>query len=406
MRILITQESDWLKRYPLLQHHVAEMMSLRGHEVRAIDYELLWRDEEKRGIRSRREVFPDVSRVYQGSRVTLIRPGIVKIPFVDYLSLLFSHRREIDHQIKEFAPDLIVGFGILNSCLAARATRGTGIPFVYYWIDVLHGLIPFRPLQPIGKAVERATLKRSDRVLANSGGLRDYVVKMGASVRRTYVVRSGINLRQFDPSVDGGSIRARYGLASGDIVLLFVGWLYRTSGLKEVALEMAREGSSGVKLLVVGDGDAYDELEGIRQRHGLHKKLILAGRKAYEEIPAFIAASDTCILPARPDVELMQHIVPIKLYEYMAMGRPVISTRLPGVVAEFGNDNGIVYVDSPHEVVARAVELAQSKSMASVGARARQFAKNLAWDTVVDEFERILEEAVGEKKARDCRFSG
>jgi glycosyltransferase involved in cell wall biosynthesis len=254
--------------------------------------------------------------------------------------------------------------------------------------------------------VERVTLKRSDRVLANSGGLWDYVVKMGAPVQRTYLVRSGINLRQFDPSIDGSSMRARYGLAKEDTVLLFVGWLYRFSGLKEVALELVRKKDPGLKLLVVGDGDAYDDLEDMRQRHDLHDKLILAGRKPYEEIPAFVAAADLCILPAYPDVEVMQHIVPIKLYEYMAMGKPVISTRLPGVVAEFGNDNGILYVDNPHEVVARAEELVRGKNMASAGARARRFAQNLAWDTIVDDFERILEEAIGERKRRDCRFPG
>ena len=37
----------------------------------------------------------------------------------------------------------------------------------------------------------------------------------------------------------------------------------------------------------------------------------------------------------------MQDIVPIKLYEYLAMAKPVIATRLPGIVMEFGEGNGI-----------------------------------------------------------------
>jgi len=43
MKLLYTQETDWLTRGPHQQHHPAEMLSLRGHEVRAIDYELWWR---------------------------------------------------------------------------------------------------------------------------------------------------------------------------------------------------------------------------------------------------------------------------------------------------------------------------------------------------------------------------
>jgi glycosyltransferase involved in cell wall biosynthesis len=41
----------------------------------------------------------------------------------------------------------------------------------------------------------------------------------------------------------------------------------------------------------------------------------------------------------------MRDIVLIKLYEYMAMGKPVITTKLPGVMQEFGEDHGVVYVD-------------------------------------------------------------
>ena len=47
----------------------------------------------------------------------------------------------------------------------------------------------------------------------------------------------------------------------------------------------------------------------------------------------------------------MQDIVPIKIYEYMAMQKPVIATRLPGLVAEFGEKNGIIYINTPEEVL-------------------------------------------------------
>ena len=48
MKILFTQETDWLKRNPVQQHHLAEILSLRGHDTRVIDYELQWMAQEKR----------------------------------------------------------------------------------------------------------------------------------------------------------------------------------------------------------------------------------------------------------------------------------------------------------------------------------------------------------------------
>ncbi len=60
MKILFVQETDWLRRNPAQQHHLAELLSLRGHQVRAIDYEILWR-QGKKEIFSRREVFEGVT---------------------------------------------------------------------------------------------------------------------------------------------------------------------------------------------------------------------------------------------------------------------------------------------------------------------------------------------------------
>ena len=54
----------------------------------------------------------------------------------------------------------------------------------------------------------------------------------------------------------------------------------------------------------------------------------------------------------------MQDIVPIKLYEYLAMAKPVIATRLPGIVMEFGEGNGIHYIERPEETLEVASGLA------------------------------------------------
>ncbi|MDO8636598.1 MAG: glycosyltransferase, partial [Dehalococcoidia bacterium] len=159
MKILITQETDWLKRNPLQQHHLAETLSLRGHEIRVIDDELLWRQQGKKESYSRREVFQNVSKIYPGGQVTVIRPGIIKFPSLEYVSLIATHRKEIQRQIKEFKPDVIIGFGILNSYLAVKAAQKNNIPFVYHWLDVLHWLIPFKPFQPVGQMIESKTLK-------------------------------------------------------------------------------------------------------------------------------------------------------------------------------------------------------------------------------------------------------
>lgn len=398
MKILITQETDWLKRNPLQQHHLAEMLSLRGHEIRVIDYELLWRQQGKKELHSRREVFPNVSKIYPGGQVTVIRPGIIKLPWVEYVSLIVTHSNEINRQIKEFKPDVIIGFGILNSNIAVEAAKQNNIPFVYHWLDVLHWLIPFKPFQPIGQMIESKTLRQTDRVVVVSDKLKDFVTRLGASPERIEIVKPGISLKQFNPSVSGAAVRKQYKISKNDTVLFFMGWLYNFSGLKEVALEMARTKDNNLKFLIVGEGDAFDDLKQIQKQYKLEDRLILTGKKPYNEIPGFIAAADICLLPADPAERIMHDGLPAKIYEYLAMQKPMISTRLPGVMKEFGQDNGVVYIDQPADVIVKANEMVRKKQVAELGAKARRFVESYSWDKITDEFETILTEVIKEKK--------
>lgn len=395
MKILLVQESDWLLRGPHQHHHLMERMALKGHEVRVIDYEILWRTRGKREIFSRRQVFEDVSRFYEGAHVTVIRPGIVKLPVLDKLSILFSHKSEIRRQIEEFEPDVVVGFGILNTYFAMKLAKECGVPFVYYLIDTLHRLLSFKLYQLLAKEFENRTLREADRVITINKALMDYAVEMGADPQMSSVLGAGIDLDRFNPDIDSSEIREAYGIESDDIVLFFMGWLYAFSGLKEVAMGLAemRNNYPNIKLMIVGEGDLFDELEGIRDKYGCEESIILTGQQPYEKIPMLVSASDICLLPAYNN-KVMQDIVPIKMYEYMACGKPIISTVLPGIVKEFGEDNGVLYSDRPAEVLERAVELLEKNLIGVNGTKARKFVEKYSWEKISNEFENTLRKAI------------
>jgi len=392
MKILIVQDTDWIRRNPYQHTHLAERLRLRGHDIRVIDYEILWREEGRRELLSRRQV-RDVARLFPGAEIPVIRPPIVKVPVLDYVSMLFTYRHEIRRQMKEFRPDLVFGCDILTTYLAYGEARRRGIKTLHYCIDIDYRLVPYRFLQPLGKLVESRNIRSADVVLSINEGLRQYTVRMGADPARTRVLPAGIDPEQYHTGVDGSGIRQEYGIAEDDVVLFFTGWLYDFSGLKEAAVELSKARDDHVKLLVVGDGDAYDDIDRTRREYGVEDRVILTGRQPYETMPRFIAASDVCLLPAYNN-EIMRDIVPIKMYEYMAMEKPVVATRLPGLVKEFGEDSGVVYVDRPEDAVARAVELVRTGSAGGVGRQARRFAERNSWDNVTDGFERILEEMV------------
>ena len=396
MKILVVQETDWITRYPHTQHHLFERLFLKGHTVKVIDYGFDWKKDQNKKIFQKREVFPHISKIYDGSDIDIIRPASLHFPILEYVYLMFSHHREILHQIKRFDPDIIIGFGILNAYLASRLAKQHHIPFVYYWIDALDTLIPEPFLQKPGRFFERKTIKKSKMLFVTNEKLKDHLIGLGADSAQIEIFSSGIDFTRFNVNVSGDEIRKKYKINDDQIILFFMGWLYHFSGLKEVAIQLAKERIKFEKfvLFIVGEGDAYEDLVKIKEKYHLNSNLILAGKQPYDIIPQFIAASDICILPAYPDEKIMQDIVPIKIFEYMAVGKPVITTKLSGIIKEFGLDNGVIYVDRPEETLKKADELVTSNVLQEYCLKAHRFVEHKDWNTITDGFEKSLEDVI------------
>src|SRR5439155_16149762 len=325
-----------------------------------------WADRKDRVRLAPRRLFPSVHKAVETGDIPVIRPAFLRAPILDIVSLVFTHFIEIHRQVREFRPDVIIGFGIMNSYLGIRVARRHGIPFVEYVIDELYRLMPRRVLQGPSKIVEQADYRRATLVPLINGALRDYTVAMGAPRQRTSVLRAGVDLERYTKS-DGSEIRTHLGLEKSDLVLFYMGWLYPFSGLEQVAKDVTSRSVANrtAKLLAVGRGELWDSLSVIASGVTSAGRVILEPWLPYAELPGYIAAAAICLLPAEK-VGVMENIVPIKMYEYMAAAKPVIATRLPGLVREFGENHGVVYVDDPREVVSTALRLADAGELPSL----------------------------------------
>ena len=236
--------------------------------------------------------------------------------------------------------------------------------------------------------VESRNMEAADMVLSINEGLREYTIQMGADPDKTEVIRAGVDLEAFNPD-DRKTIRAKYGIKDDETVLFFMGWLYDFSGLKEVALDLAKNRDSKIKLLILGKGDLWDTLQEIRRDYGLEDRIIMEPWVPFPEVPKYIMAADICILPAYKN-EIMMNIVPIKMYEYMAAGKPVLATSLPGLMKEFGETNGVLYAESSDAVLDKALKLIETGDIGPEGKKARDFVKSLNWDELTDIFQQTL----------------
>ena len=378
------------------QHHLMDRMVLRGHEVKVIDYPIDWPKEDPDGFMFKREVHDNVFKVKPEADIQVIRPSFIKKPALNYASLYFTHKKEIKRQIEEFKPDIIMGLGLLNAYTGSKLAKKHNIPFVYYLIDVLYALIPEKAFQSFGKKINMKAIENSDLVITINQKLKELAVDLGSDPNETILIDAGIDLNDFDPQLDDSNIRNTYNIGENDTVLFFMGWIYEFVGMKELAIELGKnkEKYPNMKILIVGDGDAYDKMVKIKEDYDLGDQLILTGKQPYEMIPEFLASADFCLLPAYIDEEIMQDIVPIKLYEYLAMEKVVIATELPGISKEFGYGNGIEYVQKAEEVLETAQTILDEGRYEEISKKGREYVKSNDWEAITDKFENAMNELI------------
>lgn len=385
MRILVVQETDWLKRGPHQQHHLFERLSQRGHEITVLDYPILRPHWPREPFIAPTQTRENAARIYPDARIDLITPATLSIAPLARPTSMLSHHQTLARLIRTQRPDVIVSYALSTGLPALQLARKHRIPYLFHVIDALHAIVPVKALQPIAHAVERRLFSRADEVLLINEHLRDYALRMGARPPKSHVLRTGVDLARFHPNLDGAPARAELGIAPTDLVLFFMGWLYDFSGVREVA-ESLHAAPDHIRLLVVGDGDHYPLLQSMQPDLG--DKLILTGRIPYDAIPRYLAAADVCLLPFHT-TPATEHIVPIKLYEYMAAAKPVIASPLPGVRRDVGDTNGVIYAPAADQL---QLALQTRPQFAALGQRARAFVQaNCDWHTVTDEFESRLQ---------------
>jgi glycosyltransferase involved in cell wall biosynthesis len=395
MRILMVHDNGWANKGPHQHHHLMEQLSVNGHQVVVVEYDHLWRmkNGSTRFSRiSQGSVRTGVRQFYDNADVTCISPPFIKIPLLDYLSLAATFRRQIQHEIKRFSPDVIVGStGVISPYWGAILAEAAHIPYIDYWLDAIDQLVPETFLRPVARMIKRRTLKKATLVLTLNETLREYVIELGANPSTTRVLPGGVDLRTFDPAAANSQrMRDKYGLGKDDLVLFFMGWIYSFAGLQEAVLELARyrELRPDLKLLIVGEGDFYQTLQEIVRESPARGSVVFTGKVPYTEIPQLIAAADIALLPAH-DNEIMRNAVPIKIYEYLAMHKPTICTKLSGIMREFGSNCGILYIDQPKDAVGVAANLTPD-DVQILKMQAKQYIENYDWDTITVRFEETL----------------
>ena len=393
MHIILIQETNWIDRNVITSHHLLERLVERGHTSVIIDYDVLWPSRKNRRVFKTREIFNDITRVIPEVKTKVIRPATIQLPIICNISWAMSSVRELIHQINKRKPDIIICASLTNSFFVMLIAKIFHIPAAYLVFEPNHTMVPQKWLRPVAKIVEKMAIRTSTRVFVITPRMKQYIQKMGKQPEKIDVFASGVGEDIFRVSKTDTNMRKDLGIGENEWVLFFLGWLYDFSGLREIVNEVAANPDilSNGKLLIVGDGDIYPELCKLVESNGLSTKIILTGKRPYHEIPAFLGTADVCLMPAIEN-DTTREIVQMKIYEYMASGRPVVASRLPGLLAEFGEEAGIFYTQTPLEALKVGIELSNQrpKVKESIEKGLNFATQHFDWHKITNQFEMAL----------------
>lgn len=196
----------------------------------------------------------------------------------------------------------------------------------------------------VAAAAERWTLRRADAVLAVSEPLRQQLLEHGLDPSRVYVLPNGVNAALFRPEPKVPGVRARWKLGDGP-VLGFVGGLRPWHGVDILPTVLHRLVGRypNLRLIFVGDGPLRDKLESdLRARDVLHHA-VFTGGVAHTEVPPILRHFDVALAPY-PHLDHPFYFSPLKLFEYMGCGIPVVASAI-GQIAQVvrHQETGLLY---------------------------------------------------------------
>lgn len=381
MEILVVPTTDWVGHpIPTRLHHIFERIAKR-HTVHVLRFRLY----QKKALET---------------NVILHQINDIRIQNLALYYLINSHKHfsAVHRILKENQIDVVTISNLLSGFITTKAVGSKA--------DMLFDLSDHFPSSGAGyffnmnsslgkmanltlEQLLRATLKPIGCTVTCSDTLSDYANSLGA--RNVCMIPNGVDDFFFDV-YSGRRVREELGV-SKTLVIGYVGtiefWLDLFPLLEAIKVLSK---SYDIKLMMLGTkprtkytqyvDHKIDELE-------IKENILWLKFVPYREVPKYIAAMDICTIPFNSRHPTAFYSAPIKLLEYFAVGKPVISTPVPNVlsvasryvdVAVTSDDYVKIiehFIRDPHEYLYK-------------GRQGREIARQLTWDKLAKLYEQLL----------------
>jgi teichuronic acid biosynthesis glycosyltransferase TuaC len=259
-------------------------------------------------------------------------------------------RRELWPRLRSWKPDIILNYWLYPDGYAATwMGRQLGVPVVLGSIGSDLRRIP----GAFTRFFTRRALKRAAAVITVSQELKERAVALGAPAERVIPILGGCDGSVYHLS-DRVAARTRLGVDASSELILFIGNLLETKGIRELleAFSRLRARRRSAELIVIGQGPLVGMLRECESGGGVR----LLSKLSDKELALWQAAANIFTLPSYSEG------CPNVVLEALACGRPVISTRVGGIPELVGEGDGILVPPADARALEDALEFALASS--------------------------------------------
>jgi glycosyltransferase involved in cell wall biosynthesis len=330
------------------------------------------------GLRSLK--FSDFHRVVSRARQLFAVPvntenrvRVKSLVFVPFANSVFDRLNSnlIKMQVRKFiTSDTVFWFTAPSAVLLPLLEEFPSVPVIYEMMDDYGMIQPRR--RPIIDRNENRMLQRADRVMVTSANLLAKAMKY-VPPERCFQIGNGVDIGKFHKS-DYAQLPENC-FKNGRKIIGYIGaieWWLDYDLINAIAANYPR-----CNVVFVGPV-RYDKIP-------VRDNLFFLGKRPFESVPDYCNAFDVCLIPFKPG-EFADTINPVKLYEYFALGKPVVSYIMKELLQY---RDGLYLADSQKSFVDQ-IALALGEKDADKARRRREIAAANSWDSKLKMAREVL----------------
>ncbi len=316
---------------------------------------------------------------------------ITRLPVLDFLDFIPENFLSLK-RLAFYLEVISFAFSAFFFCLINRPsliyTRDFYLlPLLLFLGRPLYYEAHYFPATRFGLLLHQLVLPRLSGVIAITNGFKTHFDQNGIGYKKIMVAHDAS-----DPAFFGNSSATQVKALRHDLNLgqnLIIGYIGRLSGIGEnkggdlllQAFNRLKRRHKNLVLLIVGGSD--EDLENLKKMAppGLLSRVVFTGEKPYNQMPQFFKLIDIGVIPFSNRPHFRYFMSPLKLFDYFAAGKPVVTSDLPSVREVMDQSNGVFFTPADtHSLTIAMNQLVLSpQKRKSLGLANLKKSKELTW---------------------------